>query len=387
MGRAWISFRRLHEALGCFPGEIEEFRQSYQLRQNIMAEIYIESSRPFDVHLQPQRFMAPLAPADPDKVLYSVTTPPLNLGAPIPEDAPSDNEAPKPKPLLCDIICSMEITVPDALAEALRRNEPQALQELFNKATEREEELRVFADLVTGTVGLRLHRQLVLSLVNEGPLARVKDRFSTELSGQMQELLDPVILSDLNFAQLQTDLQKTSPAQNDKWRDHAFILRWLARAWGQDSPPEKFIAFFVPVEMILNMHKMQRDPEAAKPGKAIRTLISQHGKDSTGELMRFYDGLLLRYSERPTLEERFRHYAENARLPGWESDVEAFSHYNKTRNGIVHRGQTDIRLHLENVKAELPHLKDLAERYISHAIFGDANVYVDRLRRLNAKEH
>src|SRR5207253_1520661 len=76
----------------------------------------------------------------------------------------------------------------------------------------------------------------------------------------------------------------------------------------------------------------------------------------------------------------FAHLAKEAALPGWEGDVEAFRRYNRMRNALVHRGDPDVRLHVNVGEDELHSLEDLVERYISRMLFGDAMVYSSRWR-------
>ena len=107
--------------------------------------------------------------------------------------------------------------------------------------------------------------------------------------------------------------------------------------------------------------------------------MRNHAEEQNREdLSRFVTGLLVS----PPLAERFANWAAKAALPGWKNDVAAFRRFYKMRNSLVHQGQAGVEFRVTVEPEDVRTLEDIAERYVSLALFGDANVYQSKQRPL-----
>lgn len=61
-------------------------------------------------------------------------------------------------------------------------------------------------------------------------------------------------------------------------------------------------------------------------------------------------------------------------MPGCENDKAAFKLFNRIRNGLLHRGDPNVKIHVP-VGEEIQALEDLTERYVNFYLFGDTTVY------------
>lgn len=155
------------------------------------------------------------------------------------------------------------------------------------------------------------------------------------------------------------------------------VLGWLMRAWAE--PQElayKFMAYFIPLEMVLNDYSAKPSREVLRQAKAIRTLIKRHAGEQREGQLAFFNNLCQGF--RPPLTARFEMLAKEAQIPGWETDIEAFKRFYTMRNALVHRGDPQVRLQVpasKPNKEDVSTLEDITERYVSYALFRDANVY------------
>jgi len=104
----------------------------------------------------------------------------------------------------------------------------------------------------------------------------------------------------------------------------------------------------------------------------LRDLIGAYAGEDEEQLNSCLDRLV--NSQRPSLIDRFAIFAREANMPQWENDVEAFKRFNKIRNGLIHRGDARVRLHVP-IGEETRALGDLTERYVNFALFGDTAIY------------
>jgi predicted fused transcriptional regulator/phosphomethylpyrimidine kinase len=82
----------------------------------------------------------------------------------------------------------------------------------------------------------------------------------------------------------------------------------------------------------------------------------------------------------PSIISRFETWAAQAALPGWAQDVAAFKQFQKMRNSLVHAGRKGFEPRVTVGKKDVRTLEDITERYVSLALFGDANIYQSRKR-------
>lgn len=96
----------------------------------------------------------------------------------------------------------------------------------------------------------------------------------------------------------------------------------------------------------------------------IHELIHTYGGEQQEDLQALFNWLVR--NQRPSLIDRFSLFAEQARLPGWENDIQAFRQFNRIRNGLIHRGDPNVRIHVTISENEVRALEDLTERYVNY---------------------
>lgn len=296
-------------------------------------------------------------------------------------------DADNPEPLFVELMCLKSIEVEDSVSAEFRRQKPGAEQPLFEQVKAFTPEIRATLDLVAGVIGLRFHRQLVLVAWAENPVAIRGDEFSYGGFTPVWEMLEPF---QLNAKGLRT-LRKVLPALD--MADPVFKERaasafgWLLRAWSTTDSLTKFMALFIPIEIVLagNQGDQQKTATRTRNADRIRSILHKQPVAERNELTSYFQQLLGR--QRPSLVERFEELARKAQIPGWESDIEGFKRFNRIRNGVLHHGEQDVQLVVlldERFPHEVSQLEDIAERYVNWAFFRDSAVYPSRWRPYRA---
>jgi hypothetical protein len=125
------------------------------------------------------------------------------------------------------------------------------------------------------------------------------------------------------------------------------------------------------------------DKEKLKGYEKIREIISENANNDTETLLKLFDSLV--QSQRPSLVSRFEELANEAKLVDFEKHIEAFKHFNRIRNKLLHRGDPNVKLEVligsDDLEKETQQLEDLVERYVSWALFRDQVVYQSRWRK------
>lgn len=363
-GYEWIGIRRLYDAIGA---ELSSDMYDWE------AEISIGRSIVVGVYFGPKpRYGIVLPGEGGDK--YIVIGKPGRMA--IGPHYPDATQSGYPSTLFTEIVCLKEVAVPLDLSHAFWRNEAEACDQLVGMVDEQRDEYLSVLDLVAGTIGLRYHPQLVRELINENAVAAKEPYPSVQMVSPGLEVMVPLNLT-LPVLEHMKLVLNTVGAVDDE--EHAFmgsVLSWLMRAWPEREIVNKFVALFIPLEMVLNDYGVKNPPDVRMKQRAIRNLIKRCALDNRDELLAFFDEMA--QNLRPPLTARFEKLANEAKLQGWESDIEAFRRFNSIRNDLVHRGKRQVKLHLpEDVlqKGDVAALEDLTERYVSFALFGDAAVY------------
>jgi hypothetical protein len=282
-----------------------------------------------------------------------------------------------PRSFFTEVFCSIEVEVTEKVSKAFHEDDKAAREEMLRLAEAAKEPLNTAADLVAGAIGLRFHRQFVIELLNENFVALREKDHATQFYGDSLELLESVSLYESGVAQMESLLAAIGSARNEAVQFGGVVLRWLMRAWAERDTVNKFIALFVPLEMVLTGVNTPQTGLKERARK-VRRLIKAHAEKDRNELLAFVDSLVER--QRPTLEGRFELLAEEAQSPGWQSDVMAFRQFNSIRNGLLHRGKHNVRLQVSVTEDEVRSLEDMVERYVNFALFRDTAVYKTRWR-------
>ncbi|MBI2884262.1 MAG: hypothetical protein HYY11_10240 [Candidatus Methylomirabilis oxyfera] len=272
------------------------------------------------------------------------------------------------------ILASRDIT-PHQLSLLQEENKEtrEALLETERKNSESSEQL---LDVISGILGLRLHRQLVLKPLVENSFLGGEFKPVSSFVGPAMEMLESIKANSNTGPHVLRLLEGMADIPEDVLRKGGAILHWLLKAWRERDVISKFIYLFIPLEAIL-----QSTAELATDSKvnlesleAIVRSSDVHDKES---LLQFLDRAKTKFG--PTLNSRFEEFARRAAIPGWELDSEAFKKYNRMRNLLLHAGHRNVRSHI-NFEKNTRTLEDLVERYVSIALLGSPDVYPSRWR-------
>jgi hypothetical protein len=89
-----------------------------------------------------------------------------------------------------------DIEVRKDLSEAFHRQEPQATEELLSLVEKDADEYRGVADLISGVIDLKFHRQFVIELLNENFVALRQTNQALIVFGSPMEHLLRIELSE-----------------------------------------------------------------------------------------------------------------------------------------------------------------------------------------------
>src|SRR5207302_11418398 len=114
---------------------------------------------------------------------------------------------------------------------------------------ENRQRLSQVLDLAAGILGLRFHRQFVLELLNENPVALLgAEDFSISLVGPWVENLNDIALNSQRQQALAALLPAVGNADEADRARASVALGWLLRAWAERDPVSRSVARFIPLE-------------------------------------------------------------------------------------------------------------------------------------------
>jgi|GEM_PF-1924283 len=368
MAEEWIGYRRLYDSIGCSLVDREELQISFALG-NLHIEVYLgpKPKRGITVS-QSGKYIVPGEAS-------------LMITAEYKKDA---TESSYPRHFFTEILCSKLVEVSQEVSTAFHAKDPNAHNELLRLAEQDANRFIAVTDLIAGTVGLRFHRQFVLEVINENFFAlRSDDDYAFNHASPGLEVLEGIALNPKGAKVLRDLLQAIGQAPTEAHEFGASAMAWLLRAWSERDTISKFMALFIPIEIILAGHRGNPDKEKESLEKAsrIRDLLSLHGQAEAKNLLVFFNQIM--GQQRPSLASRFEEMAGEAQIDGWETDVVAFRRFNSIRNKLLHRGEQQVQLVIslgEELQEETRELEDIAERYISWSLFRDGLVYQSRWR-------
>lgn len=303
------------------------------------------------------------------------------------EHSKDATESAHPNTFFTEIFCSRVVEVTDELSKAFHDNDSTASSEMLNLAQQNSQQLKAAADLIAGVIGLRFHRQFVLEVINENFLAMKDDNdYASNFASPAIEILESVALNDNGIDNLSRLLKAIGKAPHQAQDIGSSALAWLLHAWTERETISKFMALFIPIEIILAGYSGNPDDEKDQQENSskIRDIITSHGGTEADNLLKYFNQIA-----RPSLASRFAEMAKEAKIDGWELDVQAFRRFNSIRNKLLHRGERDIQLTVSlnnELQEESRQLEDIAERYVSWTFFRDGIVYQSRYRPVRNKE-
>jgi hypothetical protein len=358
VARETVGYRRLYDAMGCSLAEGDELRLQLSMGA-ITAEVYVGPKPRFGISLASgEEFIIPGTQATLMKAEH--------------HDDPAKSSY--PRQFFTEICCSVEVEAPDEVSAAFHQKDPKAQEAILALAEAGTKELKATADLVAGVIGLKIHRQFVVKLICENLYALRQDAPALRFTGPWAEMLEGLTLNSVG-RQILTQLLEGCAAAEPKLQAAAgSVLHWLLRAWTERDPISRFLALFVPLEMILEGFSRPVAPE----WEALRQLAATHGGDQVQGLLDFIDKR--KAFDRPSLNDRFEALARESGHQGWESDLAAFRKFNRLRNDLMHRGDPSVSFRITVGQDEVRQMDDLVERYVSLRFFGDMRVYTSRFR-------
>ena len=155
----------------------------------------------------------------------------------------------------------------------------------------------------------------------------------------------------------------------------AGVLRWLLRAWQETDPTYRFMALFIPLEMVLSGYKGPRVVPKAEL-QHIRRIINNSGDPDRLSLIAVLNDVSS--AMRPSLSSRFRAMAEELFIATAEADTASFERFNQIRNDLVHRGMEPTSNVGSVTEVDVGMLMDLTERYVVARVFGVGPLRVER---------
>jgi hypothetical protein len=299
----------------------------------------------------------------------------LEYVVPSPEKFPSD--------FYLELVAVQRIEVDDVVYATFQANHIGAREEVLRKADDQRSSLNAALDCVAGILGLRLHNLLVTTPITE-QLYAYRDNstsyaFSASLPVKVTESYE-LDVSDEDLAAIRNRiprLKRTWPPEKA-----AEILAWLLRAWAAEDSVLEFVSLFIPLERVTpNLPSTENSSWEQKRRALIALIEKKAGNQDLLELRHFIAEI---QAPSPSLASRFENWARRAALPGWKEDVAAFKEFQRMRNSLVHAGKKGVKSHVTVRENDVRTLEDIAERYISFALFGDANVYESRKRHIAA---
>lgn len=260
--------------------------------------------------------------------------------------------------------------------ELLKKQDKETRESLLKEAKRHPDLMEHLLDAVSGILGLRIHKQLVLKPLIENEFLSGGPEPVSSYTGPVMEMLEGLELNSNAGSHLGNLLQGLKNTPEDALRNGGAVLHWLLKAWRERDPISKFMYLFIPLEAILQSTQ-ELGEESKKNLDSLTSLVRNSEVENKKLLLQFLESARSKFG--PTLNWRFEEFAKNAAIPGWEIDVKAFKKYNRMRNLLLHAGDKNIHSHIdfnENTRT----LEDLVERYVSIALLGNPDVYRSKWR-------
>lgn len=275
-----------------------------------------------------------------------------------------------------EIVITMEYEASDKISDGILNKDKDAREELLNIIKKQSNLFEKLIDFISGIIGLRLHRQLVLKPLIENPLILSGPEPVSSFTGPAIEMLEPIGINENAVPILESYIEALESIEEDVLAKAGSVFHWLTKAWREQDSVAKFIYLFIPLEAILQSDE-EVPNEAHRNIEALIELVEKSEDANKENLLSFLEMTKKKYG--PNLNARFEEFARKSAIPGWEADVSAFKKYNRMRNLLVHAGRKDLRTHI-NIQEETRTLEDLVERYLSVAFLGGHEVYPSRWR-------
>lgn len=356
MGIETIGVRRLYDALGCGLATEKEIYISGPIADGKNLSVYIGPKPPLGVlTLEAEQYGIP----GKESKIFSTNN-----------EYKSD--------CYLKIVITSEYEASAIISDGILASDKHAREELLGVIKKKSELFEKLIDSISGIIGLKFHRQLVLKPLIENPLILSGPEHVSSFTGPCVEVLERISINENAQIILGDYVEALGSAKEDVLAKGGSIFHWLTKAWRERDPVAKFIYLFIPLEGILQSDT-EIPNEAHSNIENLINLVQRSDSSDKEKLLSFLEMTKKKYG--PNLNARFEEFAKKSAIPGWEADVEVFKKYNRMRNLLVHAGRKDIRTHI-NIEEETRTLEDLVERYLSVALLGNHDVYPSRWRPL-----
>jgi hypothetical protein len=348
--------RRLYDALGVEISEVGEISHRITLADGKSVSIYLGPKPPLGVVvLKGAQYAIPNRVTQISSFRIS-----------------QDHES----PCFLEITVSAQREISPEQAALLKQEHKETRNALLAEVERDEEKWQHLMDAISGILGLRVHRQLVLEQLVENPFVNGDFPSFSSFAGPAMEVLEGIGVNANTGPHILRLMEDETTTPGDDFVRGGAILHWLLRAWRERDHVSKFMYLFIPLEAILPSNG-ELAAEAKSDFEALEALVRQSDGQNKDRLISFVERAKSRFS--PSLTVRFEELAARIKLSGWELDVQAFKKYNRMRNLLLHRGDRRVRGHI-NFEENSRTLEDLVERYVAARLLGTTAVYPSRWR-------
>jgi hypothetical protein len=320
-------------------------------------------------------------------ILTSTIAPPKPIGVGegeyqtrvLPRKFPSTDIFPADQYFEIEVVDTLEIE--EELNTRVRDGDIPARDIVFSMINERKDRYKSALDFIGGMLGLKLHYMLVRQLIIEQRYIYLGKR-GQALSNNMSLSILPIYKINLNSdywkANLTPQFQKAIGNANIEAMGQT--LAWLIRGWSADDLILKFVCFFTALERVIPAAPHMTALWSERRDKVLEELKVHRSTAWSEDIFAFIDEL------RPppiSIVDRFKSWAGSVRIKGWELDIYGFRKFLRMRNLLLHRGEDRIDFKVRLDEEDLRYIEDMAERYVSLSLFGDAEVYPSKERPTN----
>ena len=220
-----------------------------------------------------------------------------------------------------EISIIFDCTVDDDISNRLRANDKDARETLLAIAKENEQLFEKVIDVISGLVGLKIHRQFILKPLVQSAFVSSGSEPVNSFAGDFVEMLENIQLNKSGEDILAAYLNSLEQIREDNLAKAGSVLHWLLRAWREHDSIAKFVYLFIPLEVILEP-PTGTSPEVTEHLDALTELVTSSNREDKEKLLSFIETTRVKYG--PTHNFRFEEFAKATKIPGWEDDIKAF---------------------------------------------------------------
>ncbi len=248
--------------------------------------------------------------------------------------------------LITEVICWIEVEDPALITEEDR------------------DHLRGMIDFFSLAIGLSTSPQFVGTMIGEDEGHELPDGRWTCRVGRPVRLIESPLLTN---AELRDRVLDWITEKRIEWKSvEREVLHWLLRAWRERELTSRFLALFIPLEMLLEGYG-GKPPVSPDVITELRELVHENGGDRKTELLQAVG--LMASRMRPSLNARFAAMAEAVHPATADVDIAAFKKFNRMRNALLHQGKNQITERIMIEERETVSLQGLTEKYVCASIF------------------